>query len=208
MTAQPRPPAGKLAVTVTYLDLADEPARSPVEPPCPKLTLIAAERPTLSFYRDLYRSVGEPWLWADRLRMSDEALAQRIQHPHTRLYVLYEAGVPAGFSELYTLDDTTTEIVCFGLMPEFTGRRLGPYLLDQIVRRAWSSGTRRLQVETCTLDHPRALQTYQRAGFVAYRRETVFRDDPRLLGLVQPDAAPMIPLAVPPISDPPASAER
>ena len=188
-------PPGTLTVTVTYLELAEPPAGPPLQPPRAKLSLVAAERPTLSFYRFLYRSVGEPWLWADRLRMGDDALTARIQSPRTSLYVLYEAGVPAGYVELYVLDDETTEIAYFGLMPEFTGLGLGPYLLDQAIRCAWAAPTRRLQVETCTLDHPKALPTYQRAGFTPYRRETVFRRDPRLLGLVPTHAAPSIPLA-------------
>lgn len=188
-------PPGKLAVTVTYLEMTAPPARPPLPPPLAKLALIHAERPTLSYYRYLFRAVGAPWLWADRLRMGDDALTARIQDERTALYVLYEGGVPAGFGELYAHDPETTEIVYFGMMPESTGRRLGPYLLDHIIRMAWVGGPQRLQVETCTLDHPRALQTYQRAGFVAYRRERVFRDDPRLLGLVPADAAPLVPLA-------------
>ncbi|MEL7173881.1 MAG: N-acetyltransferase, partial [Pseudomonadota bacterium] len=34
------------------------------------------------------------------------------------------------------------------------------------------SGVERMTVNTCTLDHPRALGTYQKAGFVPIRRET------------------------------------
>lgn len=191
------PPLGKLAVAVTCLEMVAPPVRPPMPAPLAKLALIHAERPTLSYYRYLFRAVGAPWLWADRLRMGDDALTARIQDARTALYVLYEAGVPAGFGELYARDAETTEIVYFGMMPENTGRRLGPYLLDHIVRIAWMGGPQRLEVETCTLDHPRALQTYQRAGFVAYRRETVFRNDPRLLGLVPEDAAPRVPLARP-----------
>lgn len=191
------PPPGKLAVVVTRLEMTAPPVRPPMPAPLAKLALIHAERPTLSYYRYLFKAVGAPWLWADRLRMGDEALTARIQDERTALYVLYDAGVPAGFGELFARNAETTEIVYFGMMPDFTGRRFGPYLLDHIVRMAWIAGPQRLEVETCTLDHPRALQTYQRAGFVAYRRETVFRDDPRLLGLVPADAAPQVPLASP-----------
>lgn len=207
MTREIAPPPGKLAVTVTHLERMSQPTPTPMDPPNDKLVVMQAERPTLSFYLFLYRSVGERWLWADRLRMSDEALKARIHAPRTTFYVLYDAGVPAGFADIYSLDDTTKEIVSFGLMPEFIGRRLGPYFLDQVIRRAWTAQTRRLQLETCTLDHPRALQTYQQAGFVAQRRETVFRDDPRLLGCIPRDAAPMIPMAAP-IPEPSVSPER
>ena len=193
----PAPPAGKLAVSVTYLRMDRPPDHAPVPAPSEKLALIRAERPTLSFYRFLFRGVGEPWLWADRLRMTDDALTARLHDPRTALYVLYDAGVPAGFGELYAHDAATTEIAYFGLMPESIGRGLGPFLLDGVVRMAWASGPQRVSVETCTLDHPHALKTYHRAGFVTDCQENVFRDDPRRLGLVPLEAAPAVPLAGP-----------
>ena len=188
-------PAGKLAVRVTFLGMGKPPAHPPVPAPREKLALTKAERPTLSFYRFLFRAVGEPWLWADRLRMSDAALTARLHDPRTAVHVLHEAGVPAGFAELYAHDEAMVEIVYFGLMPEFIGRGLGPYLLDRVVRAAWALGPQRVTVETCTLDHPYALATYHRAGFITDRQMDVFRDDPRVLGLVPMDAAPTVPVA-------------
>jgi GNAT superfamily N-acetyltransferase len=132
------PPPGKLAVVVTRLEMTAPPVRPPMPAPLAKLALIHAERPTLSYYRYLFKAVGAPWLWADRLRMGDEALTARIQDERTALYVLYDAGVPAGFGELFARNAKTTEIVYFGMMPDFTGRRFGPYLLDHIVRMAAS----------------------------------------------------------------------
>jgi GNAT superfamily N-acetyltransferase len=62
----------------------------------------------------------------------------------------------------------------FGLMPEAVGRRLSSFFLYQVVMNAWAEGIRRLTVNTCTLDHPRALPLYQRLGFTAYSREERF----------------------------------
>jgi hypothetical protein len=36
---------------------------------------------------------------------------------------------------------------------------------------AWTHGIPKFKVNTCTLDHPRALPLYQRLGFVPYARE-------------------------------------
>lgn len=179
-------PTGLLPVTVTYLEMTAPPVRAGRPAPLTKLALMRAERPTLSYYRFLYRSVGTPWLWGDRLRIGDDALTARIQDPRTAVYVLYEAGVPAGFSELFRDDEATTELVYFGLMPEFFGRALGPWFLDEMVAIAWRGGPQRLVLETCSLDHPKALALYQRAGFVPYRREQAFRADPRAEGLIPP----------------------
>ena len=62
----------------------------------------------------------------------------------------------------------------FGLMPEAVGRRLGSFFLYHSVMNAWATGIARLTVNTCTLDHPRALPLYQRLGFTAYSREDRF----------------------------------
>jgi hypothetical protein len=51
-------------------------------------------------------------------------------------------------------------------------------------------------VHTCTLDDPRAVAFYTAQGFApAARFVEVFRD-PRIAGLLPPDAAPLHPLIV------------
>jgi hypothetical protein len=39
-----------------------------------------------------------------------------------------------------------------------------------VVELSWTESIARLLVNTCTLDHKKALVTYQRAGFVPYAR--------------------------------------
>ena len=58
-------------------------------------------------------------------------------------------------------------------MPYFIGQRLGPYLLTKAVDIAWSREPERLTVNTCTLDHPKALPMYQRFGFQPIARKEV-----------------------------------
>ena len=53
---------------------------------------------------------------------------------------------------------------------------------------AWTDGTERVTVNTCTLDHASALPLYQRFGFVPYERKEIEIDDPRLTGLLPPEA--------------------
>ena len=45
------------------------------------------------------------------------------------------AGAPAGYFELSAIASAATEIAYFGLLPEFTGRGLGGYLLTVAVER-------------------------------------------------------------------------
>jgi GNAT superfamily N-acetyltransferase len=179
----PPRPDGKIESVVTSLEMLAKPSADEIAPPRAGLTIMRAVRPTISFYRYLYDTVGEPWLWSDRRKLSDEALGAIIEHADVAVHVLYADGVPAGYVELDARDRDATEIAYLGMMPEFIGQKLGPYLLDWGIRKAWSGGTSRLWVHTCTLDHPSALGLYQRAGFRPFKREVELADDPRVMRL-------------------------
>jgi len=174
--------AGKLADTITYLEMPQKPARPPVPIPAAKLALIRAERCTVSFYRYLYDAVGERWLWFERRLWSDERLAERLARRDVEIYVLHAWGSPAGYFELERSLEDGTELSYFGLTPEFIGRGFGAWFLNTAIDTAWLTAPRRVWVHTCTFDHPRALGLYQKCGFKVYRRRTVVFDDPRLSG--------------------------
>ncbi|MDH3671491.1 MAG: GNAT family N-acetyltransferase [Gammaproteobacteria bacterium] len=171
---------GPLRVVTTYLEMKQPPARSPAKPPIAGLSIRRAERPTVSFYRYLYNSVGAPWLWYERQAMADNGLRVIIQHPDVEVYVLYVEEVAAGYVELDRRIEGQIEVAYFGLMPEFIGRGLGPYLLDWAVTTAWHKKPNRVWVHTCNLDHSKARSVYERIGFVSYKQETTLIDDPRL----------------------------
>ncbi|MEE2980886.1 MAG: GNAT family N-acetyltransferase [Pseudomonadota bacterium] len=160
-----------IETTVTYLEMFEQPVRPSPAPPMGKHAILHAEHPTVSFYRYLYHTVGEPWTWTDRRILSDEALCEIIHDPLVEIYVLHIGGVPAGFVELDRRIGNEVEMCFVGLMPEFTGRGLGNYMLDWAIHAAWSSKPTRVWLHTCDLDHPRALPLYQRAGFSAYKRQ-------------------------------------
>jgi GNAT superfamily N-acetyltransferase len=138
----------------------------------------------VSFYRYLYETVGTPWLWYERRLVNDAALAAEIQKPTTEIFVLHVGGVPAGYFELDTAAANETELRYFGLVPEFIGRGLGPFLLQAAIDRAWERPIGRLWVHTRSFDHPKALGHYQRAGFVVYARRPLRFEDPRTRGIL------------------------
>jgi len=165
--------------TITYLEMLARPAGRRFPTPLETLALMRAENCTVSFYRYLYDTVGEPWLWFERRMIGDAALAAQIHKPTIEIFVLYVRGVPAGFFELDTAAARETKLCYFGLIPDFIGRRLGPYLLQAAIDCAWSRSIDRFWLHTSTFDHPKALRVYQRAGFVVYARRAVSFDDPR-----------------------------
>ncbi|MGI9332384.1 MAG: GNAT family N-acetyltransferase, partial [Gammaproteobacteria bacterium] len=76
------------------------------------------------------------------------------------------------------------EIAYFGLMPQFIGRGLGPYLLDWAIAEAWTAAPARVWLHTCNLDHPSALGVYRRSGFEVEGTEVHVIDDPRAPGVM------------------------
>ena len=87
----------------------------------------------------------------------------------------------------------TCELSYFGLVPELTGKGNGNWLMAQALGLAWRKGVDRVWVHTCTLDHPAALGFYRRHGFVPYKRTVESFADPRIAGVLSPDAAPHVP---------------
>lgn len=168
---------------VTYLEMTQRPTSpTPTRPALP-IALMRAQDMPVSFYRYLYNSVGEDWLWYERRMVDDETLAATIRNPDVYVYVLYVKGSPAGYGELdLRFGKDRVEIEYFGLLPEFIGLKLGRYFLRWLVDEAWTHEPERVTVNTCDLDHPRALGVYQSTGFVPYQRETREFDDPRVHG--------------------------
>jgi len=176
----------KITITITFLEMKKTPNRDYLSPPqdfTNHLTIEKITQPSLPFYRFLYNTVGDPWGWWERKKLSDAVLTNLIQNPEIEIYVLYVHGDPAGFFEL----DRRTPEVCnlsyFGLMPHFIGKKLGPYFLDYAIKQSWgpkSSPPRKVTVNTCSLDHPSALSLYQRHGFQAYRQSDILIDNPFL----------------------------
>lgn len=156
-------------VTITYLEMTERPTLPRIEPAAERLALVPARQPTVSYYRYLYDAVGRPWLWTDRKKHSDDELAAIVHDPRVGIFVLHVDGVPAGYFELDRRPAPDVDLAYFGIMPEFIGKRLGPYLLSQAIEEAWRQAPARLTVNTCTLDHPKALALYERFGFRPYR---------------------------------------
>ena len=164
---------------VTYLEMLERPVGRRVMAPLDKLALMRAENCTISFYRYIYDTVGRPWLWFERRLLDDAALSALLAKPRIEVFVIYVRGVPAGFFELDTAQPRETKLCYFGLIPDFIGRRLGPWLLQAAIDQAWTRPLDRLWLHTSTFDHPKALSVYQQAGFVVYDRRRVSFDDPR-----------------------------
>jgi hypothetical protein len=81
-------PAGKIAAIVTHLEMTERPALPP-DPPG-GWTLRRVATPDLDWFRELYRRIGEEWLWFSRIQMRDAELAAKIQSPLVHVHPLVE----------------------------------------------------------------------------------------------------------------------
>lgn len=189
-------PDDQLATVVTTLEMTTRPPLRPL--PSSPLRLFRWRQPGADAYRILFRRVGAPWLWFSRLVMDDATLLPIIRDPRIELYpVMDSMGIEIGFVELDFRQPSVGEISYFGLVPELTGRGHGRWLMAESLLRAWRPGIERLTVNTCTLDHPSALNFYRAQGFVPIRRTVETFADPRAAGLLPADVAPHIPLLTP-----------
>lgn len=186
-------PDDHLPVYRWYLKLDDPASVAEVAEPRSDLTLMRAVSPSIAFYRFLYHTAGEEYLWGDRRRMSDETLAGLIGRDDVHVVVLYADGVPAGFFELLFASTAFTNLKYFALLPGFPGGGLGNFMLNRCIRYAAERQTAPLTVDTCTLDHPVALENYKARGFVFTHGEDEIYPDPRLDGTVPRDAGKHVP---------------
>jgi len=76
-------PSGKIAAVVTHLEMTARPQRR--DDPPGAWALRKVDAPASGWYRDLYRRVGEEWLWFSRIRMPDAELAARLHSPASML---------------------------------------------------------------------------------------------------------------------------
>ena len=185
-------PPGKIAAVVTHLEMMQRPP--PRAERGGRWTLRHVRHPELDWFRDLYRRVGEQWLWFSRLQLSDAALGAIIQAQQVHVYALEHEGRDEGLLELDFRKAEECNIAFFGVTAELIGTGAGTWLMNRTLELAWSQPIRRLSVNTCTFDHPSALAFYQRSGFTPFRRQIEVADDPRLAGTAPRSAAWHIPI--------------
>lgn len=166
----------RLRVTHHMLEMTER----PVAPdPHPRVEIRRTGRPVPSLNRFFYATIGADWLWSSRLSWDHDQWMDALSHPGHSTWIGYVDGGPAGICEVVQHDAATAEIRYFGLLREFIGEGIGLPFLRLGIQAAWSEPTtRRVTVDTCSLDHPRALGNYQAAGFALVRTEEEIEDVP------------------------------
>jgi hypothetical protein len=174
-----------VGVTVTFMRMDGAPAD-----PAPQLPAGMEVRRiancSVAHYRRLYNTVGAEYVWWLRRLLPDQQLAQLLRSPAVSIHVLMRDGIECGFYELDASHWPAVNLSYFGLMPHAVGGRFGYAFLRHAVSTGFGMGARVMTVNTCTADHPRALPSYQRAGFRTVRQVFEQWDVPVSLGLAIP----------------------
>ncbi|MDA8584776.1 GNAT family N-acetyltransferase [Rhodobacteraceae bacterium] len=163
----------KVDYTVTYLEMNACPSFDwPHLPLGSTAALLRAENPPVWWFLTLYDAVGRDYAWEDIHTWEHAKIKGWLTQDTMTLYTLLDHGWPQGFFMLEDQGDGICDLAYFGMVPEAVGRGLGSWLLKTAILTAWDrDGIRKLTVNTCTLDHRRALALYQKNGFMPVRRE-------------------------------------
>lgn len=174
------PEEDEIDCIVTFLEMTARPkgpfARLPMNAP---VSLIRAVAPPLRWFFHLYDGVGEHHAWTDRHHEDPAKVLAFLHDPNVSLFSLMHDGWPGGFFMLDHRKPGVCDLAYFGVAPQLLGRGYGKWLLGEAIQTGWDrEGTTRMSVNTCTLDHARALPLYQRMGFSPVRRVVERRKRP------------------------------
>ncbi len=165
-------------VTIKFLEMTSpgdlRPKRSSLE----GVTVKRVPQPMPELNRFFYQAVGANYSWVDRLSWSLAEWRDYLDQPDIETYVLAVGGIPGGYFELEHHRSGDIEIKYFGLIGAFIGRGLGGHMLTAATEAAWAAGAKRVILDTCSLDHPKAFDHYVARGFKLYRTDVVRKDIP------------------------------
>lgn len=137
------------------------------------------EIPSPGFSWFLHQAVGADYRWGGRETWSEAEWRTCVGQPGFETWVAYVTGAPAGYFEFGKLDDGSIRIHSLGLLKAFFGRGLGAHLLTTAVEIAWKRAPRRVWLNTCSHDHPHALDNYRARGFRVVNEQQYEPNAPR-----------------------------
>tara|TARA_B100000780_G_scaffold206905_1_gene147306 strand:+ start:42 stop:545 length:504 start_codon:yes stop_codon:yes gene_type:complete len=123
-----------------------------------------------------YKNIGKNCQWVDRLVWTNLDWSKYISEEKLFTYILKNKDEIAGYFELlFNKDKKEAEIVYFGILDEYFGKKLGGYLLSEAIKISFALGSQRIWVHTCSLDHKNALTNYLSRGMKIFKTENLIR---------------------------------
>ena len=76
-------------------------------------------------------------------------------------------------SKIFYKDKLECEIAYFGILEEYIGKKFGGHLLSEAIKKSFYTGSKRVWVHTCSLDHKHALKNYLSRGMKIFKSEII-----------------------------------
>ena len=142
--------------------------------PAINLNLNKIDPPDFQLNKFFYKEIGKKHRWIDRLMWSDRNWSDYLNSSNVKTYVLKENEDLIGFFEqIFYKDKLECEIAYFGILEEYIGKKFGGYLLSEAIKKSFYTGSKRVWVHTCCLDHKHALKNYLSRGMKIYKSEII-----------------------------------
>ena len=85
-----------------------------------------------------YKNIGRNYQWVDRLVWTDLDWTKYISDEKLFTYTLKNQDEMVGYFELFfNKNNKESEIVYFGILEEYYGKKLGSYLLSEAIKASW-----------------------------------------------------------------------
>ena len=121
-----------------------------------------------------YKEIGKKHRWIDRLIWSDKNWTDYLNTLGVVTYILKSKEDLVGYFEqnIY-MKKNECEIAYFGILEEYIGKKIGAYLLSEAIKKSFETGSKRIWVHTCSLDHKHALDNYLSRGMKVFKSENL-----------------------------------
>jgi len=160
----------------SYLEIKSLGELKEVKKPSENYFIELAEPKNFQLNKFFYKNVGKNCQWIDRLTWTDLNWIDYISNDQLFTYILKDKTEIAGYFEvLFNKQSKEAEIVYFGILEEYYGKKLGGYLLSEAIKSSFNMECERVWVHTCSLDHKNALKNYLARGMKNFKSETLIR---------------------------------
>ena len=157
-----------------YLEIKSVEDLKLVNKPSENYSVNLADPKDFQLNKFFYKNVGKKFNWVDRLVWTNLEWTNYISDEKLFTYILKDKAEIAGFCELlFDRQTKVSELAYFGILEEYYEKKLGGYLLSEVIKYSFSMGAKRVWAHTCSLDHKNALKNYLSRGMKIFKSETL-----------------------------------
>ncbi len=159
-----------------YLEIKSHEGFKEVKKPSESFSVELVNPKDFQLNKFFYKNIGKNCQWVDRLVWNDLKWIDYISDEKLSTYIFKDKDEMVGYFELlFNKNNKEVEIIYFGILEEYFGKKLGSYLLSEAIKFSFAMGSLRVWVHTCSLDHKNALGNYLSRGMKIFKSETLIR---------------------------------